>query len=87
MTMELASQSRVPFPDEGAVSHYGYLLEIADRPVNILCNFKHNKALLCMQNKTWAQVDYVLGLFQFAIVEQFSKHFFMQKPSYENIGH
>lgn len=40
-----------------------------------------------MQNKIWAQVDYVLGPFQFAIVEQFSKHFLMQKPSYENTGH
>lgn len=69
MTMEAASHCRVPAPFGGGISQYGYLLEIADRPVNILCNFKQNKALLCMQNKTEAQVDYVLGLLQFAIVE------------------
>ena len=40
-----------------------------------------------MQNKTSAQVDYVLGLFQFVVIEQFSKHFFTQKASYENSGH
>lgn len=67
--MEAASHCRCQLPLEGGVSHYGCLLETADRPVNILHNFKQNKALFCMQNKTEAQVDYVLGLLQFAIVE------------------